>query len=405
MMAAVPELAKPDRRPWPAAAVIVVYLAAIAGILVNDASTGELETDPAGFIALLLAFAAYAVIGALIIWRRPGNRVGWVYAGLALLVAVGAWSEGYARTNLIHGGETTPLVLFAGWIGMWYWFPTLGLLFVWSLLLYPDGHLPSRRWRPVGWLGGVTTGAAAVLSALYGRIQGDGYSVVNPIGIADLEWVEDSAVGAVGYAGLLLAFLATVVSVFVRYRMSDRLVRAQLKWLALAAALMLVSFAAEEMAPLVGVVVETNLVFALTIAFVPVATGIAILRHGLYEIDRILSRTVSYGLVTAALIGVYLGAVFVMRSLLPLQGELAVAGSTLAVAALFNPLRRRVQNLVDRRFNRSRFDAQKTMEAFGRTLANRVALPALAVELDGLLKSTLQPAATSIWLRDGTGRG
>ncbi len=212
------------------------------------------------------------------------------------------------------------------------------------------------------------------------------------------------------YLVLVVILIGGAVSLVVRRRHSTGVERAQLGWVVLPLAFLVLSIVVTLIWITVAEAMQGEdpgdgpwiIVYLAMLSF-PIAFGVAVLRYRLYDIDRIISRTVSYGLVTAVLVAVYLGAVFVLGSLPPLQGEFAVAGSTLLSAALFNPLRRRIQNAVDRRFNRSRFDAQLTMEALSRRLANEVDLSALGLELEQVAHQTMQPSNVSVWVRAASG--
>jgi hypothetical protein len=274
---------------------------------------------------------------------------------------------------------------------------------VFALLLFPTGRLPSARWRPVALRGTFGVAATAVLSAVQPtlRLQNEPYTIDNPVGIS---WAPDPEHGPLG-SGLLtlliVCMVAAVVSVVLRFRRSRGVERQQLKWFTFAAALLGASLLLTSFVLPDGEL--SDLVFGLAIAFVPVAAGIAILRHRLYDIDRLVNRTLVYGLLTALLGAVYAGVVLGLGQLFGGVGERTpswvVAGATLAVAALFQPARRRIQRVVDRRFNRRRYDATRTVEAFSARLRDQIDLDTLTAELLAGVDQTVEPTSASLWLR------
>jgi hypothetical protein len=268
---------------------------------------------------------------------------------------------------------------------------------VFPLLLFPTGRSLSPRWRPVTWLAVGFTAALTVLGMLRPSLYlTDAQTIANPIGVAGVD-IEAAPLSTI-LNGLLLFLLgAAVVSLVVRFRRSRGVERQQLKWFTYAGALVL-------LIPLIGFVVPSlgNAAFVVVIAL-PIAVGIAILRYRLYDIDRLINRTLVYGLLTALLAGIYAGVVLGLGQLFGGIGEQApswaVAGATLAVAALFQPARRHIQAVVDRRFNRRKFDAAKTVEAFGIRLRDEVDLDVLTAELLVVVDQTIQPTRASLWLR------
>jgi hypothetical protein len=321
-----------------------------------------LLTDIGPIAVLALSFP---IVGALIATHRPGNPLGWIFCAVGLfgggLVTFGTMYGEYAlRTapGTVPGG---PLAI---WLGQWTWAPGGALLLTFVLLLFPDGHLPSRRWRPVAWLAGATLAMFTLGSAVHPEPLFNHPTIANPVGIQAARSLLQ-VLPPLSQLCLLVVVVGSAASIVVRFRRARGLERQQLKWLAYAVvvatvALLLASreWAGWAVAEVVALVAG---------GFIPVAIGIAILRYRLFDIDRLISRTLVYGLLTALLAGVYATGVFVVGRLLdPATGDsaLAVAASTLAVAALFQPLRRRIQRLVDRRFNRSRYDAARTVEAF-----------------------------------------
>jgi hypothetical protein len=276
----------------------------------------------------------------------------------------------------------------------------LFLTLVFTLFFFPTGRLLSRRWRPAFWLAATTTAAITMLASLSPGLTLDkDHAVRNPIGIGWVEDVESGVVGAGLFVLLSLSLVAALASLVLRFRRSRGEERQQLKWFTYAGALLLLN-------PLSGFLLNANLsttLFGLLIAFLPVAAGIAILRYRLYDIDRIINRTLVYGLLTALLGAVYAATVLVLGQLSGGIGDeppsWAVAGATLAVAALFQPARRRIQQVVDRRFNRRKYNAAKTIQAFSTRLRDQVDLGTLSTELVAVVDQTMEPTRVWLWLR------
>jgi hypothetical protein len=302
----------------------------------------------------------------------------------------------------------------------WLWVPTVGLLGIYLLLLFPDGRLPSRRWRPLAWLSGAVIVLLSVAEGLApGPLENQG-GIRNPSGLEELPWLADAV--WVILPLLPLCILASAVSLVLRYRRSGGEVRQQIKWIAfvalLAGLLYLIAMVspfifAPEMLGSGGSLPPPPLWFELLFSVavlgflgVPVAIGFAVLKYRLYDIDVVINRTLVYGALTATLVAVYFGGVTATQAIfhgLTGQGStLAVVVSTLAIAALFNPLRRRIQSFIDRRFYRRKYDARKTLEAFSAKLREETDLDALNAELAGVIRETMQPAHVSLWLRPDT---
>jgi hypothetical protein len=350
--------------------------------------------------ALLAAFAAFATVGAFVASRQPRNAVGWMFLAVALLVAFGVAGGEWANYVFVEDPGSYPGGYLGGWLYLWTWYPVLGLI-VTLPLLFPNGRLPSPRWRPALWAAGAGTTALTVLWWFRpGPLDDDselGAWPDNPLGIGALEpfYGVAETVGMV----LLLALLPTsAAAMVVRFRRARGDERQQLKWVTLGVVAMLAAFVLSPLAP--GEL--DDFVFGLTIALLPLTTAIAMLKYRLYDIDRVISRTLVYGLLTVILGLAYAGLVLAGQALFsPLAGgsDLAIAASTLVVAALFLPVRARVQRVVDRRFYRRRYDAQRTLEAFGARLREQVDLETLVAELRVAVDETMQPAHVSLWLR------
>jgi hypothetical protein len=355
------------------------------------------DEDLWSLLASVVFALSFATVGALVASRHPDNPLGWIMCLAGLAYGVGGMTVSYTESTLADGDDDA-LLTFADWISGWVWMVGIGPAATFLLLLFPNGHLPSPRWRPVAW---AAAGALCLMLpglALTESPAGDA-GPDNPIGVPGAE-----VAAGIGALLLVVAAVASIASLVVRFWRARPEERRQLKWLTYAAAVvgvaMLVLLVAEAT---VGTSDEfSNTLVSLSVAALPVSMGIAILRHGLFDIDVVINRTLVYGVLTATLAASYLGLVLVLQlALSPLTetSDIAIAGSTLAVAALFRPARRRIQALVDRRFFRRKYDAALTLERFGTRLRNEVALESLSAELRSVVAETMQPAHVSVWLR------
>ena len=354
---------------------------------------------------------AFLIVGALIAARRPSNPIGWIYLVAALLISFGGTgnvSEQYAYYALVGHPGSLPApewMLWAGQVMLSIAFP--GLLFF-SLLVFPDGHLPSPRWRPLAFLLGGTTAAFACAAAISKDFMYVASATVpSPISI---EAARDAAdvVGIPIIVLFLAILLGCVASIVARWRGAQGLERQQLKWFAFGAgvipAVVLVGGVLSVLAPEVMDESGGNF-YPLSVAGLPVATAIAILRYRLYDIDVLINRALVYGPTSAGIAVAFFAGIVVLQALLrPITGgsELAVAASTLASVALFQPFRRRIQSAVDRRFYRARYDADRTLDAFSERLREEVDLGALEAGLLRVVDDAMRPAQVSLWLRDRT---
>jgi hypothetical protein len=364
-------------------------------------ANGNFQARPGFILALLLGFTAFMAVGAVIVAHRPGNAIGWLFSAIGLLTATGTLALDYAEYAYVTQPGSLPGALLAAWYS-WWWLPLFALILVFTPLLFPTGRLLSARWRPVAVLAAAATMAVAVLEAVQPtlKLQNEDYTVRNPIGLTSIPDAEAGLLGTVLFGVLAFCAVAALVSLILRFRRSRGVERQQLKWFTYAVALAILLLGVPIPVPEGAV---SDVLFGLLIAFIPVAAGMAILRYRLYDIDRLISRTLVYGLLTVLLAGVYAGMVLVLGQLSGGLGRdppsWAVAGATLAVAALFQPARRRIQAVVDRRFNRRRFDAARTVEAFSVRLRDEVDLDALSAELLAVVDQTMQPTTAALWLR------
>jgi hypothetical protein len=357
------------------------------------------------FDALLsAALLAFPTVGALVASRRSGNAIGWLFCVVGVLFGVQSAAYGWGVYALLARPGALPGAELAAWLSTWLFVPALFCIPVYLLLLFPDGRPVSRRWRPVAWLAGVGLLATTVGNALSpGRLDGPPFETVeNPAGFAGgSDALELTTV--LGFWPTLGSILLAGVSLVLRFRRAGGPERQQLKWFASAAAL----FAATTIVYtffLAGVAEQAGQISTLlAFAGIPIAVGIAILRDRLYDIDLVINRTLVYGSLTVMLAALYFGSIVVLQrvfvALTGQQSTLAVVASTLAIAALFNPLRRRVRALVDRRFYRRKYDAAKTLETFSAKLRDETDLDALSDDLVGVVRETMQPAHASLWLR------
>ena len=384
--------------------VLLLYVSGICAYVWLERRLGLQGDQPAEDAVLIAGFSLFAAVGALLVAKRPDNPIGWIMAANALIVAIFPACESYAAYVMSTRGRPDALAVFGAWANSWYWFLLLALTFVYLPLLFPDGRLPSRRWLPVAVLPGIGVAGIAILGGLAETLRGQNldYRIDNPIGIEGLGYVEDlRAFAVLGGGALAIGTVGAVAAVVVRFRRSRGTERQQMKWFLYAAA-PLVAFPAIEFLPwIIGVLLAGWVQLGL-----PTAIGIAVLRYRLYEIDLLINRALVYGSLTAMLALVYFGGVVglqaVMRGLTGQESTLAVVASTLAIAALFNPLRRSLQGLVDRRFYRRKYDAAKTLAAFNSRLREETELETLSGDVVGVVRETMEPTHVSLWLRPDT---
>ncbi len=385
-----------------AAASIVLYVATRSVQPPSSWGTGGIITH----FVFVLPFLAFPVVGALIASRRPENPIGWICLAAGILWMLSNVTGGYGVYGLVANPGSVPFPAAIGSLSEWMWVPTVGVLGTFMILLFPNGKLPSRRWLPVAWLSGLVIVLGSVGIALRPRRLTDLSGIRNPSGLKGYPWIENAS--AVMILFLLLCILASALSLISRFRRVRGEERQQIKWIAFAASMLaLVASAAVVGGPFfvpdplwLKLIQDADI---LSYAGVPIAVGFAVLRHRLYDIDLIINRALVYGPLTATLALIYVGSVLglqtVFRTTSGQESTLAVVASTLAIAALFNPLRRRVQAFVDRRFYRRKYDAAKTLEAFGSRLRNETDLKTLTDDVTSVMRETMQPAHVSLWQR------
>jgi hypothetical protein len=392
--------------PW--AALGVAAALAVAAVVLGLSGSGG--TDLVVFFTIAVLGLVFGATGALVASRLPGNLIGWIFCALALLFE----SSGLADAYVAYEGETGAVLpgrIWVAWTSQWFLNVSSPALIILCFLLFPTGRLPSARWRSLVW---VIAGVAAVYAASAALAPGGlpDYPFENPAGLESADVLRTLADASL-FILIAPLMLVSAASLFARLRRSSGAERQQLKWFTYAAALLAADLVVVNVlgAFLEGVIdgeagdLVPFLVFLVALSGMPVAMGVAILRYRLYDIDILINRTLVYGSLTVTLALVYLSGVvflqYVLRTLTGEQGEsqLAIVASTLIIAALFNPLRRRIQAFIDRRFYRKRYDAARTLEAFGTTLREETDLDRLGDNLVSVVNETVQPAHASLWLR------
>ena len=377
-------------------------MAALAVVMSIGGAVAYWSVDAQAFVAADLAYlaqcAAFAIVGALIASSHPRNAIGWICLGVALSGGLDAISGAIVALGLQSDADPGALVGAAAVYFEFSWLAYVMVPATFLLLLFPNGRLLSRRW---GWVACCAAGGilgVLVTSAASPAPLSESPSVANPFAI-DSPLLEPLEI--VSTLVMFVGIFGSVASLVVRFRRADRRQREQIKWLATAGAILAVTAPID--AALAGVLGDAQyLATTLALLGMPVAIGIAILRHRLYDVDVVINRALVYGALTAALAGTYLASVLLLQlalSSVTANNGLAIAGSTLAIAALFQPARRRIQSVVDRRFFRRKYDAARTLERFGAQLRDEVDLDALGDELRAVVAETMQPAHVSLWLR------
>jgi len=394
----------PRSPAWIGWAILAAYWGLVGSSFLLRA-VNDPTTDVGGELVARLGWGVYPTIGAVIVGRQPRNPVGWLCCGIGLLLGPAFFGQDYGWYALIHEPGSLPGGWGMAWLGQWPWYVALGLITL-LVLLFPSGRLLSRRWRLVAWAVAAATAVSWLWAAFAPRpLEGAGLGrLANPLGVTGAEAAFE-VLGDVVILTLSLLTVLAVVSQVVRFRRARGEERQQLKWFtyaALLSVLVWLVFIVSGLAARLPLALEL-LTGAVWLVGPPLGIGVAVLRYRLYDIDQLINRTLVYGLLTALLGLGYAGGVLVFGQLF---GGVAdhppgwlVAGATLGVAALFQPARRRVQATVDRRFNRRRYDAVKTIEAFSARLRDQVDLGTLTAELLAVVNQTVEPTAVSLWLR------
>ncbi len=378
-------------RAWGLAALAMLLMVA-AEVLTLASGTGT-----SAFIwAIAITFAG---VGALIASRHTDNAIGWIFLWAAVSAGIAALAGAYANHWVDSRDGPALLGKTAALYGDLSWIPWILVPSTFLLLLFPDGRLLSRRWRPVAWVAAAAIGGLFVAGALHAGHMEDHPQLTNPYGV---ESPLIDALQGLSFFLMAVGIVGSVASLILRFRRARGEQRQQIKWLAFAGAL--AGTCVIVFTPLYDVVGEdvANVAIMLGVLGLPLAAGVAILRYRLYDIDVVINRALVYGVLTATLAAAYLGCVLLLQLLLSgITGDsgIAVAGSTLAVAALFRPARARIQEVVDRRFYRRKYDAAQTLDRFGAQLRDEVDLGALRAELRSVVVDTMQPAHVSVWLR------
>ncbi len=392
---------RPRAAAWVAWALwtLCVTLATLAVVL--DVHNPQVRSHLKFVVFAGVPLLVYPTIGAFIVSRRPKNAVGWILCGMGFVFEVLAFAGAYANySRFAHPGSLPGEKIMLA-LNTWTVGPSLMLPTVLLVLLFPDGKLPTAGARykvPVKWLGRIVAWMAVCGAAL--------------VYLWGLPWPGGAVevLNTIGGVSLVVSFVASVFSVFVRHQSAEGRERQQIKWFAYGAAVLMGSFFFLQVA---GDKLSEWTIFVLIVSslmLIPVTVGIAIMRYRLYDIDFLINRTIVYGLLTTTLLLVYLSGVAATQAILQtLTGQaelpqLTIVVSTLVIAALFNPLRRRIQSFIDRRFYRRKYDARKTLEAFSAKLRHETDLGSLSEDLTNVVGETMQPAHVSLWLRPDTAR-
>jgi hypothetical protein len=386
---------------WALLIITAALMALMLGLGLSRPGIPGLDDFGARDVSFVISFVAFVPMGAVIASRRPESPIGWIACCVGLFELVSGTSHEYAARALLVDPGSLPGGALASWLSVWTWAPGLALI-AFLMLLFPTGRPPTRRWRWVGWASAATilllTGGAMSLWPERGEALLRDSLPGNPVIRAVVE---------IAWTVMVVLVLVSLASLIVRFRRSRGEERQQLRWIAYVAGvvsallfneLFLIEWLGAGESTL-GIVGE-HLVNLSAAAF-PIATAVAILRYRLYDLDLVINRTLVYGSLTAILAAAYFGVVVVLQNAIPGadDSDLTIAGSTLAVAALFRPLRARVQSFIDRRFYRRKFDAQRTLESFSSRLREDVDLDHLSADLLGVVRDTMQPAHASLWLR------
>lgn len=369
-------------------AIVLVVLGSLLA-RANGQAFGESQ------VAVSLPYVSFAIVGALIAWKRPGNAIGWLLLGGALsMLAYGAGEE-YARYGLITSPGSLPAPAAVAALRAPLWTPAAVITLVLVPALFPTGRSPGHRWRPVPWAA-VVLGSFMVAVQVLAAWPRRGVVLLDP----EQAWMSESGWGRlteVLFPLLLVLGACAVVSLALRYRHAAERERLQIKWVLYSVSLFVAALLFDVLAPM-----DLGVWVFWTVLLIPVGLGVAVLRHRLYDIDRLISRTVGYAIIVAILGLLYSGSVLAFgslaRALTGERGDLVVAFSTLVVAAVVRPLGVRVRDVVDRRFDRQRYNATQTVADFGRTMRDQLELEAVERALTNAVASTVAPGSAWLWL-------
>jgi hypothetical protein len=376
--------------------VLCVALVALAGLLSYLAPpVPRWELTAALGVLFAVPSLTYPAVGALIASRRPRSPIGWIFCATGLVLGIQSVAQSYADYSVFAQSSSLPGTRYVAWLADTD-ITSLAMvpLLAWLLLLFPDGRPPSRSWSIAGWAAVI---GSALLALSVATWPGHAYyypSINNPFGIEGSTRYVVEVLGRIGALAVMVSLVTSGLSWVSRWQEAQREERQQLKWFGYSLVLILAAF-----------LIDPWLLLPPALALLPIAAGIAILRYHLYNIDVVINRTLVYGSLTAMLAAVYFGGVTATQAIFRTitgheqQSQLAIVVSTLVIAALFNPLRRRIQAFIDRRFYRRKYDAKKTLEAFSAKLRDETDLDALSEDLVGVVRETMQPAHVSLWLR------
>jgi hypothetical protein len=376
----------------------------LAGLGVGSALVAQINRLDVSTLELGIAFVIYPIVGAIIIAQRPRNIVGRILVAIGFGTTLTYFSAGYLAYSTTPGGHPLPAAAFLDWLSNCVWPVNLGLG-TFLLLLFPTGRLVSPRWRWIAWIGAGGLALSVISSAFMPGVF-SGETTTNPYGIASLTGALNLANQVSGVLVSLLT-IAAILSALWRFWRSREAERQQMKWFAFGAALLAAAIAINAIwFP------QSNLGFAIGFGILPLSIGIAVVRYRLYDIDLLINRALVYGALTAALAAVYFGVVIGSQALTRLltgQGQpqqpVVIVLSTLLIAALFQPLRTRLQRTIDRRFYRRKYNAARTLAACGQTLRTEVEMESLCEHLVSAVEETMQPESVSLWLRARTPGG
>jgi len=396
---------------WVALSAWVFSLALVVLGLVLTAANRFVENEIATYtVNLTVAALAFSTVGALVAYGQPRNLIGWLLLGIGTLYATELFAGNYGVYTLLTNPGSLPGEAVGAWLTSWVWIFG-GSLVLFVFLFFPDGKLPSPRWRPVAWLVLANTALAVAPFALDpGPLSefSERVPVVNPVGIAGSAGLLD-LFSRVSFLLLIPISSALILAFFVRFRRAQGEERQQIKWVAYGVAVFALAVIVASAWPSLDGSLVGGALFLVGFLAIPSAMALAILKYRLYDIDVVINRTLVYTVLTTVLALLYFGSIALLQTVLIVltgQGsQLAVVASTLLIAALFNPIRRRIQGFIDRSFYRSKYDAAKTLEAFSASLREETDLTELNDHLLAVVRETMQPEHVSLWLRRTEGDG